>query len=271
MSDDPITALARFFARECGRLREEHGLSQSGLASKIPWSASLIAQIETARRAPPIGFGEALDELYGYSGVLAGLAKQVRENKYPAWFAPYLDLESRATDIRTYEPLVISGLVQNPEYARAISLADRPDLLPEQLERDVQGICARQEILRSENRPHLWLIQDEASLVRPIGSVEIMREQLARLLAVADMPRVTLQVQPFHAGAHASLSGALTILELKDDARVAYAEAREMARVISTPEDVKTCDHAFDRLRATALHPEVSRELVTAISEELYE
>jgi hypothetical protein len=115
-------------------------------------------------------------------------------------------------------------LFQTEAYARAVLRAILPDLLPEEIERRVQLRMDRQSILHQDDPPRVSVVLDEALLGRPVGSREIMRGQLDRLVAAASSQTVTLQVLQTEVGAHAGLDGPFTI--------VRYSKAAEADFVV---------------------------------------
>ncbi len=125
----------------------------------------------------------------------------------PAWFAPYLGLEQAAGIIRTYEVQFVPGLLQTPDYARAvleIGAGDTGELEVEQL---VSVRMRRQQILRRPTPPRLWAVIDEAALRRPIGGTSVARAQLRHLIEMARLSHVNIQVAPLRAGSRAVSDG----------------------------------------------------------------
>jgi hypothetical protein len=133
----------------------------------------------------------------------------------PQWFRTYVDLESAANLIRTYEGQFIPGLLQTDDYMRAV-IHDTHLESSEEMGRRVRLRMARQTLLTREHPPRLWAVVDEAALRRPIGGREVMRGQVERLLDATKLPNVTLQILPFAAGAHSAMVGAFSILRFAD-------------------------------------------------------
>ena len=123
----------------------------------------------------------------------------------------YAWLESRAQRIRSFDAFVIPGLLQTREYMDAMI---RPTADPEQVDRWIKFRQTRQQVLTMENAPNLIAVLDEATVRRRIGGSEIMRDQLARLVASANRTNIEIRVLPLSAGAHASPDGAFRIFEL---------------------------------------------------------
>jgi len=234
------------------RLRESRGITAAQAAEAIRGSHSKISRMEHGR----VGFKERdvgdLLTLYGVtdSQERAALLNLVRtantpgwwhaySDILPAWLEPYVGLEAAASVIRTYEVQFVPGLLQTEEYAR--SLIRRGSAVSEEdVSRRAELRVSRQEVLGGPNPPQLWAVIDEGALRRPVGSKEIVREQLRYLIEAADHPAVTLQILPFSAGAHSAMGGPFTILrsaepDLQD---VVYIEQLTSALYLDKPAEV---------------------------------
>lgn len=255
------TALA-YWGDELRFYREQAGLTQERLGRAIHMSPSMIAMVETGRRAPRIEFIKACDHVLATNGALTRLWKRIIEHSYLEWFRPFVDVESEATEILEFEPQAVPGLLQTEDYARAQLRAGRPRDSDEEIEKHVAARMSRQEILTRSHPPFLWVVLDEAVLRRPFGGADVMREQLASLVRAAKSPEIVLQVLPFMAGAHAGTSGPMTLFALPDGTRLVYAEAFGGGQIIGLPEEVANCRIAFDLLRACALSPDDSVRVI---------
>jgi transcriptional regulator with XRE-family HTH domain len=213
------------FASELRHARARHGLSQDQLADKIAYSASLVGMVESCRGMPSLDFAQRCDEALATGGVLARLHPLVAGEAYPAWFRPFVELERVATSLRAWEPLLIPGLMQTEDYARAILRASRPRDADPAIDQLVTARLARQGILARDNPPDLWVIIDEGVLRRPVGEPGVMAAQLDRLLTASRAPWVTVQVMPASAGAHPGLLGPFVIAGFADAADVAYLDS----------------------------------------------
>ncbi|MFD0856864.1 Scr1 family TA system antitoxin-like transcriptional regulator [Actinomadura adrarensis] len=245
--------------------REEAGLTQTELARRVFVSPSLIAMIETGRRAPKPQFIKATDTALDTGGALGRLWKRIIQSSYLEWFRPFVDVESDAETILEFSAQAVPGLLQTEQYARAQIRYGRPRDSDEQIERHVAARMSRQEILNPEKPPFLWVILDEAALRRPVGGPTVMREQFDWLVQKAASPDIILQVLPFLSGAHAGLSGPMILFSLPDDTRLAYAEGFGGGQLIGRPEEVEECRLCLDLLRADALPPEESVQLVAGM------
>jgi hypothetical protein len=189
----------------------------------------------------------------------------------PSWFRTYVDLEAAAVLIRTYEGQFVPGLLQTDAYMRAVVHGGHLEDSSEEVGRRVRLRMARQTLLTGEQPPRLWAVIDEAALHRPVGGREVMRGQLERLFEATKLPNVTLQILPFHAGAHPAMVGSFSILrfpeqELPD---VVYLEHLTSAVYLNKPEEVDQYLHVMESICVRAAAPDRTAELLDKILDEL--
>ncbi|MEW1694887.1 helix-turn-helix transcriptional regulator [Streptomyces sp. NPDC091278] len=263
---DPSASPLDYYGWELRRLREEHKLTQQQLGDITFCTGSLIGQIETTRKLPTRAFSERVDAALGTGGVFSRLIGLVLRSRLPAWFQPYADLEARATYISAFQAQVVYGLLQTPEYARALLAVDYPD----QVEEMVAARLERQRILERAEPPVLWVVLSEAVLMQQVGSREVMREQLAHLLTFRDNPWVHIQVLPFSAGEHTGLMGSFNLLRFDDDPDIFYADGYDQGHMTANPPVIKDRSVGYARLQAMALSTEDSAELIAHVMEEHY-
>jgi Domain of unknown function (DUF5753) len=189
-------------------------------------------------------------------GVLAKLREEMGDGLgyqvYPAWFQDWALKEYEATTLRWFEPLVVPGLLQTEEYARAVfrtGLRITNDKIDEQ----VAGRLKRQEVLTRDEPPTLWVILDEWVLRRPVGGRHVMFEQVSRLVAAAGEPHVVIEVLPVSVGAHEGLAGAFAIADFETAPSVGYLEGTPGGQLVEQPKDVAVLDLTWDTLRADTL------------------
>ncbi|GAA4576162.1 helix-turn-helix transcriptional regulator [Micromonospora coerulea] len=279
------TVLRMLLGAQLRRLREDAGVTREGAGWEIRSSESKISRMELGR----VGFKERdvadLLTLYGVAAneERAALLKLARDanspgwwHRYgdllPPWFQSYLGLEAAAALIRTYELQFVPGLLQTPEYARAVILLGHRGAAPEVIDRRVRLRMERQEVLRRTRPPQLWAVVDEATLRRPIGGPEVMRGQLDALVEATSSPHVRLQIVPFDAGGHAAAGGAFTILRFSDPdlPDIVYIEQLTSAIYLDKRDDLDYYALAMERLCVAAAPPERTPELLGRIRDELY-
>jgi hypothetical protein len=267
--DGPRSPIA-FFGAELRRVRVAADMSQDQLGRKLSFSGDLVGKIETCDRAPTPTFAAGCDDAFPHlDGLFTRLLELARryDGPYPPWFRDWLGAEQAATSLRTWEPLLIPGLLQTPAYARAI-LAAGPDPVAEEVEQMVAARIERQAILDRPRPPALWVVLDETVLHRRVGTSTIMREQLRHLADQADRPRITIQVVPARAGAHAGLLGALIIAGFDGAPDIVYLETSADGQVIDKFSVVAEVTLRFDTVRAVALPRDDSRDLIVKAAEE---
>ncbi|SOE14226.1 Helix-turn-helix domain-containing protein [Streptomyces sp. 2323.1] len=257
----PYLSARHYFGSEQRRHRERARLSLVQLADIVNFSKSTLARVETAELMPPPELPSALDAAFGVEEYFHGLFQLAKKEAHPDQYRRFMDFEARAEVIEVYEPQAVPGLLQTREYARA-SLGCQEDLTKEQVEERVNARLSRQERLHSDSRPYRWAILDEAVLRRPAGSRECMYKQLAWLLEQVDTPHSMVQVMPFCLGHYPLMGGALNLLTLPDGSAVAYEEGIEAAHLHEGPEAVKKWRRRYEVLRANALSPAASAELI---------
>jgi hypothetical protein len=185
----------------------------------------------------------------------------------PDWFETYLGLEAAASVIRSFELQFVHGLFQTEDYARAVIMLGHPAAPGWEIDNRVSQRMKRQDLLTAPDPPRVWSVMDETALRRPVGGRQAMRSQLHRLLEVAELPRVSLQVVPFGHGGHAGAGGSFTILRFAepDLSAVVYIEQLTSALYLQARTDVDHYLDVMNRLTADALTPAGTARLIREI------
>ncbi|MEU6405920.1 helix-turn-helix transcriptional regulator [Streptomyces sp. NPDC046985] len=261
---DPGASPLDYYGYELRRLREAAGLTQRQLGEIINYTASLVGQIETARKLPTQEFSERVDAALGTGGLLSRLVGLVMRSQLPGWFQQAAELEGKALEIGTFQTHMIHGLLQTEPYVRAVlGVLDQDNLDDRTAVR-----LARQRIFDKEEQPIFWMILNEGALYSEIGGREIMREQLAHLASFENNPRINVQVLPFSAGEHAGLQGSFTTFRFISDPTIVYTEGYGTGHPTANPDTVKECSLRYDHLQAAALSIKDSAELIRRVMEE---
>jgi transcriptional regulator with XRE-family HTH domain len=266
---DPGASPAAFFGAELRRARSSAGLSQEQLGQRVGYSAAQVGKVEVGERAPSQDFAKRCDQaLPDADGLFTRLHALIQrfDGGYPSWFIEWIEIERRAESLCWWEPLVVPGLVQSEDYARAI-LAGGPDTLEGDLEQMVTARIERQQILDRPRPPALLVVLDEAVLHRLAGSPKIMHDQLVHLAELSIRPRITIQVVPARTGVHAGLLGGFAIASI-NGAGTIYLETSADGQVTSKPSVLAQVTRRFDALRAVALPKDDSRDLILKVAEE---
>jgi transcriptional regulator with XRE-family HTH domain len=268
---DPTSSMAALFGSRVRRLRLAAGLTQTEVGRRTHVVGSRITQVERALGSKPTWeLTQALNEVLEADDLLIDLWPYVYREAFPDWSQKFMELSARATRIHEYAAHVVPGLLQTEEYARSVLRVGQSLQSEEHLQERVAVRMQRQERLAGAERPELWVVLDEAVLCRPIGGTAIMRHQLMRLLNEAEHPNTTIQVLPFQQGAHDSMGGSMTLLTMPDGYEAAYLEGSNYGRLLEEPIDVKEQMLIYDRLRAAALPPVLSLDMIRAAMEGNY-
>ncbi|MFJ9639928.1 Scr1 family TA system antitoxin-like transcriptional regulator [Streptomyces sp. NPDC101178] len=263
--------MAALFGTRVRKLREAAGLTQTEVGVLTHVVGSRINQIERATGAKPtLELTRNLDRELVADDLLIDLLPFVHREAFPDWSQAFIAYAARAKVIREYASHAVPGLLQTPEYARALLSVGYSLRDAEHLEERVTARLDRQIRLTGPDRPHLWIILDEAVLRRPVGGKAVMRGQLEKLLRLAEEPGITLQVLPFDQGEHGSLGGSLTVLVMPDGSEVAYTEGAHSGRLTEEPDEVARFVLTYDHLRAMALPPLMSLDLIRSVLEADY-
>jgi transcriptional regulator with XRE-family HTH domain len=266
-SHDP---LVRAFATLLRRHREAAGLSRTQLAEALGCSPQWIEKLERMKKAPSEPTARDLDTYFQTPHTFHTIWELIRDRgrrvALPPWFQQWVDTEQVAEVLRNWEPVIIPGLLQTPEYARAI-LAGEPGIAEEELEQHVTNRIERQKILLKESVLFRALI-DESALHRLIGSPQIMRDQLAALIEAAQRPNVSVQIMPKGTLSTSGVSGAFAIASISGTTDTVYLEGATVGRVSDDPSEVAEIRNRFDALHAEALNPRESIDLIAKVMED---
>jgi transcriptional regulator with XRE-family HTH domain len=274
------TSALQMFADELKLARAAAGLTQEQLAERVYCHPSLVARIETCRAVPTLDFARRCDEALSTNGVLARMQPQAKRvafgagfglypriGNYLSGFGQYLQVEETATTLRLWDPLVVPGLLQTEDYARALitgtGVGDSEELVTEFVALRME----RQAVLDREDPPHVCAILNLGALRYEIGSPDVMRGQLEHLVEIGHRPNVALHIVPAGAGAHPGLLGTLVIAGSggRDRPDVAYLETPLSGWLLEDPEQVARVILYYDTLRGEALSQKASAELLAKV------
>jgi transcriptional regulator with XRE-family HTH domain len=270
-----------WFADELRAHRSAQGWTQADVAAKTSYSESLIAQVETGRKAPTPELARALDRVFatpGFtedasgepatSGTFGRLVVRLRNLPFPASFRSFAPHEAEATALYTFEHSFIPGLLQSEAYARAVMEA-YPDATEDVVSERLAGRLSRQAILERDDPPPpvVCALIDQCALNREIGGPAVMREQLMHLVAVSRRPNITVQIIP-NTGPHPGLLGAFTVADLEGAPGIVNLEDIADGRVAEDAATVSMVALRFHSLRGDALSKGASRDLIEGVIQE---
>ena len=286
MSEAPRspTAVRRELGQRLRAMRTGADMTVAEAAEQVGISTSKLTKIELAQLSATRDDVLKLLDTYGEAGPdqQALLLTMVREGNRKEWwegrrtlhpkFGSYLGLESVATTLQAYETTLVHGLLQTPDYARAMLRAARPELLEHEIDQLVQFRLRRQQVLTRTDPPPLtlWSVMDEAVLRRQVGGRETMHAQLQRLITASELPNVTLLVMPDEQGAHPGLDGPMSILQFETGTRpVVYVEGQAGNLYMEKDDDLRRCQQTMNHILAAAPGPDQSLALIRQIAKEI--
>ncbi|MCX2924839.1 helix-turn-helix domain-containing protein [Streptomyces sp. NEAU-W12] len=270
----------RKLGAELRSLRTSAGFTSGEAARLVGWHQSKVSRIETGTSGVKPADVRLLLDAYDLTDpqvrellmVLAGSDDSDGRHHWwhayrgvlPPTYRDFISLESQASAMRTLETTVVPGLLQTPEYARAVTEAALEDASQERLDTLVEVRLARQDVLRADPPLGFSAVLDEAVLRRQVGGPGVMTRQLERLVEAARLPQVRLQVLPFTAGAHIGVTGPFVIFSFSrtSDLDVVVLDHLTSSLYLERKEDLRVYSEAFNALSIHALSPEDSLDFI---------
>ncbi|MGC9501812.1 helix-turn-helix domain-containing protein [Streptomyces sp. WG7] len=282
----PKSIYRRQLAARLKELQDDSGKTLAEVGAIIEVNQGSLSRIMNGDRGTTPVLVKALLDCYGVTdpGVREDVLDLVRADqaqkqkwwrKYSAvinttQYGGYLELEQSATTLRSYEPLLVPGLLQTPEYARQVITAMRVDLDAKQIQDLVDVRMKRQSLLVRDDAPKLWAVIDEAAFRRIESKPAVLKKQLGHLLDVEPRTNITLQLLPFDAGFHPGLYGSFMLMSFPEpNPNVVWVENLTNSVYFEGSDDVGRYTEVFDHLRATALGPPETRSRIKDMLKEL--
>lgn len=257
---NPDSSLQAAFGARLRQLREVRGWKQEELGAELGYSGTRVSAVETGRKMPTLRFSRSVDMAFGmaHDGAAESFERQWRELKHGALlegFPEYVGYEGRAVEIRLFEIGLIPGLLQTPQYARAVAEGDvcRGSITPDQAEERVSFLAERQAALVRPKPPMVLVVIDESCIRQVVGSEAIMKAQLRQLAEAAELPNWVIQLSPFTVGARRAFNLPVNLLTMADRSVVAYAESQARGHVEREATAVLPMMTAYHQLQAEAL------------------
>jgi transcriptional regulator with XRE-family HTH domain len=282
MAEGSPTLRRRELASRLRELRKQAGLTVEDVAGKLLCSPPKISRIETGTRSASLRDVRDLCLIYHVDDAeqvrLMTLAREAKQqgwwNKFDALaIDPLISLEIEAKWISSHESAIVPWAFQTERYARAVIKDMLPRIEDRILDERVASRMIRQELLRSPEPPYFWSLIDESALRRAVGGGDVIREQLYKILNVADTPNVTIQIVPFEVGAYPGLDNTFTLLEFDSSVQspVVFVENLAGHFYLERESEIQRYKEVLEHLRASALAPASSIKLVQEITKDFEE
>jgi transcriptional regulator with XRE-family HTH domain len=271
------TAERLMYGETLRRLRRRTGLTEEQVGELTGFSASKISRYERGYH----NFKEpVLRRLFAVYRVtdpqeVARLLHQARQANERGWWGPYSDvstkalqmhvsLEDMAERIRSYEMAQLQGLLQIPDYTRALVRANSPDRSDQETDRIVELRQLRQQRFLDHSGATLLCVVDEVTLVRGYGSDAVMRRQLEHLLALTEHPRLWLRMIELAGRNRPVQLGSMTVFDFAGNLlpTIVYTERPGRGEYLEDSDLVDEQVRAFDRLQAASLDQHACRRRI---------
>lgn len=263
------------------QFRRESGKTVKDAAAWLGMGESNVSKIEGAKQQIKVQTVRALCQFYDIdeskAGYLVKLAAESNQRGWwtayrdtvPDWFRQFVGLEADALDLWNYESEYVPGLLQTPDYVRALMLSSRPDTKEEEIRNAIQLRRERQDRIDGNYPPRLHFFINESVVRRPIGGADVMRGQLESLVESLDLDHITLRIVPFSAGAHPAMMGSFVMMQFPDEDAPAfvYVEHERGAIYQEDPGDVDRFTVIVGDLERLSLSPEDTREMLLKASD----
>ncbi|WP_370414270.1 helix-turn-helix domain-containing protein [Streptomyces fradiae] len=261
---------AKAFGRLLRFYRERAKVSMERLGAETSYSKSQVAMIERGERKAKGDFVAISDAFLGAQGALLEVAEEVTASGVAAWFEDYLEEEKKAAGIHWYENHLVPGLLQTPDYARAVFESAVPAMDADEIEPSITARIERQALFFRTPSPVVTFVLEKAALTKPLGGKGVLRKCLAYVRECADLRNVRIQVMPEDRETHAGLNGPFILLETENrKSQLVYVEGQGGRYFLSEQPDVGDTFARYSELRAQALTPEDSARLIEQVARSL--
>ncbi len=280
MPKPTTTMRRRQLGAELEELRKNANVDRKQAARVLDCADSRIGHIENGRNAVRKLELDALVQLYGMSPEKHQHLEELRQEasqrrgwsstyRLPSWLRTYIDMETDATELRSFESELIPGLLQTEEYARRVHLVAGHMFSSDEVERFVAARKRRQLRLIDDEAPlSVATVVSEAAFRRAMGDTEIGPTQLAHVVELAQRPNVAVHVLPYTAGLHPSMSGSFSVLTFDDDVAppFGFQEHAIGGHVVDDQKVVRRLLKLWEHLRRQALSSDESRQWLSELT-----
>lgn len=276
------TIRSRRLGSDLRQLRRKANLTAEAVGTELGFSQSKMSRIESGDVRVSRTDLKALLALYNVTDEkqITAFVEAAKDAKSRGWWIAYEDalpreyrdfiaLEGSADGIRTFQGLIVPGLMQTPDYTRHVITAGPAVLPPGHVDSLITVRMERQSILDRDKPPKIWAIMTEGTLRQVVGGYAVMLDQLNHLVRLTERSNITLQVLPFEAGAHAGVQSSFVLFDFPTDPSIACVENLTGTLFMDRPGQLDAHTDAFDNLRASALSPADSLTRITDIMDEM--
>ncbi len=281
MRDREPTVRSRELGDGLRRAMEQARLTGKQAAHQLDWSPSWVSRLLSGKRNASQSHVAAILALCRVTGAererLLALCQdqhtrgwlQQHGSRLPLQLRTLIDHEDKAAAISDFQSMMVPGLLQTGDYARAV-IQDPQTVPADEVEDRVAARLARQRLFSRERPARFTFFIHEFVLRLPVGGPAVMSDQLHHLLRMSVRPYLTLRVVPAALGAHAGIAGHFKLMEFAEFKPVAYLDSQTSSLFLERPEEIVAYQHILATLAGTALKEGESRELIALLATELY-
>ncbi|WP_309093716.1 helix-turn-helix transcriptional regulator [Streptomyces sp.] len=259
---DEIEPLVQAVGKLLKVCREAAGLRVTELGDMLGYGEDMIRKMERGARIPRPEYLDRADRVLNAQGHLRAFTKDMERARYPKKVRELAELEGRAVEMLLYSNHNIHGLLQTPEYTKALYEMRQPALSADVIERESAARLARKSVFERDPAPNLSFVQEQVTLERPLGGKMVLRRQLEHLVEVAKLRNVSLQVMPTDREEHAGVPGLIEVLKFTDGTAIGRSEGAFNGRPVSSPRDLRVLELRYGMIRAQALSPRESQTFI---------
>ncbi|MER6073715.1 helix-turn-helix transcriptional regulator [Streptomyces sp. NPDC001817] len=256
--DEWGVAVIAMVGRQLKLRRESVGMRAADFGKAMGYSEDMVYKLESGKRIPRPEYLDKADKVLNAGGLLAAMKEDVEKVRYPKKVRALAEMEGKAVELQLYDPLNIHGLLQTPEYARALFTMHRPALTQDHIERAAKARVSRKAVFERDPAPELGFVLEEWVLRRPLGGRALLRQQLEHTLELGQLRGVEIQVMPIDHPEHAGVEGGIEVLKFADGSAVGRSPAVANGRPVSEPRHLRILELRYGIIRAQALSPRES-------------
>ncbi|MBK3646572.1 MULTISPECIES: helix-turn-helix domain-containing protein [Streptomyces] len=259
---EPVVQAVGHLLKVC---REGAGMRPAEFGELMGYGEDMVRKMERGQRIPRPEFLDRADTVLKAQGHLRAFMEDMRKARYPKKVRELAEMEERAIEVLLYRNHNIHGLLQTPEYAKALFETHQPALTADVVERETAARMSRKAIFERDPAPTLGFVQEQVTLERPIGGRMVLRRQLEHLLEVAQLRNVTFQVMPTEREDHAGMQGLIDVMKFGDGTAIGRSDGAFNGRPVSSHRDLQILELRYGMIRAQALTPKESLAFVEQV------
>ena len=271
MTELVSTARRRELGAALRRIREQQGLAGNELAMRLRWTCTMVSRTETGKRVTTEAEVLKYTSMCGLAGpeqdALVSLATEPDNyrlkphGQIPDALRAMIFHESTASEIESFQPIYMPGILQIEDYTRALfqelGIEDA-----DEIENGVRNRLARRSVLTRPNPAQCTFYVHENVLRTPVGNAQVMHEQMLHLLFASSRPQCSIRVIPRSAGGRGLAGGEFFIFGYPEGSPVVCAQHETTSEFLESRKELAAYRAVLKRVASVALKDAESREFI---------